>query len=333
MPYTLLYTVQHKECIDEIIKLYRITSPLITMYNGLESNKPTSFIRWFLNILFKSIFRCKYYLPKRGIVLTHGDTFTTWLAALMGRLAKCDVAHIESGLRSYNLLSPFPEELSRILTFLLSNIYFCSDTWAISNLQKFTGEKVNIGCNTMLDGVRFAVNREIASLDRFEGVRYVVVSIHRYENIFTDKFVQQIIPYIKLISNKYLVIFVLHPTTRERLRSLGLFDDLRADSRILMQPRLDFVDWVNLCNRAEFVVTDGGSNQEELSYLGIPTLLLREETERLEGLGENVVLSKLNREIIELFIENYNEYRTKAVIKEVYPSKTIVDYLINRELL
>jgi UDP-N-acetylglucosamine 2-epimerase (non-hydrolysing) len=100
-----------------------------------------------------------------------------------------------------------------------------------------------------------------------------------------------------------------------------------------MQPRLDFVDWVNLCNRAEFVVTDGGSNQEELSYLGIPTLLLREETERLEGLGENVVLSKLNREIIELFIENYNEYRTKAVIKEVYPSKTIVDYLINRELL
>ena len=109
VPYTLIYTAQHKENIDEIISIYRLPPPDIFLYNYEEANTIGSFLFWFIKILYLSLFRAKRYITMPGTLLTHGDTFTTWLAALMGRRAGCVVGHIESGFRSFNLLSPFPE--------------------------------------------------------------------------------------------------------------------------------------------------------------------------------------------------------------------------------
>ena len=89
------------------------------------------------------------------------------------------------------------------------------------------------------------------------------------------------------------------------------FNELNAHDNITFHERFNFVDWVNVCNRAEFVITDGGSNQEELSYLGVPTLLFRYETERQEGLKENVVLSRFDKMSISDFIHNPGQYRKK----------------------
>ena len=325
--YTLIYTVQHKENVQEILDVYGLRKPDVVVYEGEESNTMKKGIKWTIDMLFKALFKAKKYLPEKGIVLTHGDTFTAWLAALMGRRAGCKVAHVESGLRSFNIFRPFPEEISRLITFSLSNIYFCSDDWAINNLRRYKGEKVNIGANTMLDGVRFAVENPKETKFDFQKGPYVLVSIHRYENIFKDRFTDTIIPYLKEISMKYKLVITLHPTTRERLKKLNLYDELDKDERIILHKRFDFIDWINVCNDAEFVISDGGSNQEELSYLGVPTILFREETERKEGLGENVVLSKFDDKIIKNFIENYNKFRRKPLFKEVSPSKKIVDYL------
>jgi UDP-N-acetylglucosamine 2-epimerase (non-hydrolysing) len=98
-----------------------------------------------------------------------------------------------------------------------------------------------------------------------------------------------------------------------------------------LHERFDFVDWINVCNKAKFVITDGGSNQEELSYLGVPTILFREETERTEGLGENIVLSKFDKEVINEFVENYNGYRREPLFEDIHPSEVIVEYIRNIE--
>ncbi len=326
--YTLIYTVQHKENVQEILDVYGLRKPDVVIYEGEESNTKSKLFRWTVDMFFKSLFKAKKYLPEKGIVLTHGDTFTAWLAALMGRRAGCKVAHVEAGLRSFNIFSPFPEEISRLITFSLSNIYFCSDDWTMSNLKRFKGEKINIGANTMLDGVKYAVESEKKTEFEFQKEPYVLVSIHRYENIFKDRFTDTIIPYLKEISKKHKLVITLHPTTRERLKDLDLYDELDRNKRIILHERFDFIDWINVCNDAEFVISDGGSNQEELSYLGIPTILFRDETERKEGLEENVVLSKFDKEVIDEFVENYNNYRRKALFEEIKPSKEIVKYLL-----
>jgi UDP-N-acetylglucosamine 2-epimerase (non-hydrolysing) len=325
--YTLIYTVQHRENVQEILDVYSLRAPDVVIYEGDESNTMSKGLKWTIDMLFKSLFKAKSYIPEKGIVLTHGDTFTAWLAALMGRMAGCKVAHVESGLRSFNLFNPFPEEISRLITFSLSNIYFCADEWAIKNLKKFKGEKINVGSNTMLDGVKYAVSYDKKTEFDFQNEPYALVSIHRYENIYKERFTETIIPYLKEISEKIKLVVTLHPTTRERLKDLKLYEELDQNPRIILHERFDFIDWINACNRAEFVITDGGSNQEELSYLGVPTILFREGTERKEGLDENVVLSKFDKDVIDDFVDNYKKFRRQPLFESVSPSKNIVDYL------
>jgi len=329
LPYTLLYTAQHRENIHEILEVYNLRQPDVVMYTQQEANTRGSFLLWFMSVFYKSFFQSRKFIPKPGILLTHGDTFTAWLAALMGKRAGCVVGHLESGCRSYNLFSPFPEEISRLITFRLSDIYFCADEWAMDNLKKYKGRKVNMGANTMLDGVRYALGYPIKPHFDFEDAPFALVSIHRFENIFTARFTDVIMPILKDIARNCHIVFVLHPTTRERLHGLGLIDELNTETNITLQARFGFIDWVNICNKAEFVITDGGSNQEELSYLGVPTLLFRYETERQEGLGGNVVLSKFDRNIINDFVSNPGRYRKKPQFIKANPSETIIQVVHN----
>jgi UDP-N-acetylglucosamine 2-epimerase (non-hydrolysing) len=327
MPYTLIYTAQHKEDIYEILEVYGLPKPDVAMYTQKEANTRGSFLFWFVAIFYKVLFHSKRYIPEPGILLTHGDTFTAWLAALMGKRAHCIVGHIESGCRSFNIFSPFPEEISRLLTFQFSDIYFCADEWALNNLRKYKGKKINMEANTMLDGVRYALNYSAKSRFDFENTSFALVSIHRFENIFTARFTDVILPVLKDVAQTHHLVFVLHPPTRERLHSLGLLEELNSVPNITFHPRFGFVDWVKLCSQAEFVITDGGSNQEELSYLGVPTLLFRYETERQEGLGENVVVSKFDKNVISGFINNPGQYRRKPLLSLAKPSDKIIQVL------
>lgn len=322
--YKLIYTAQHRENIDEILDVYKLPQPDIVMYGEREANTRGAFLFWFLNILYKAIFQAQKYIPKPGILLTHGDTFTAWLAALMGKRVGYTVGHIESGCRSYNIFSPFPEEISRLITFRLSDIYFCADDWAVSNLKKYKGLKINMGANTMIDGVRYALQIPPKPHFDFEDRPFALVSIHRFENIFTSRFADIILPLLKRTALKYQLVFVLHPATRERLNSLRLLESLTSDANIILHPRLDFITWVNLCSKARFVITDGGSNQEELSYLGVPTLLFRNETERREGLGENVVLSRFDNNIINSFVDAPEHFRREPSLSHAKPSEKII---------
>jgi UDP-N-acetylglucosamine 2-epimerase (non-hydrolysing) len=327
VPYTLIYTAQHRENIQEILDVYKLPKPDIVMYGEREANTRRAFLFWFFSILYNAIFQAPKYLPKPGILLTHGDTFTAWLAALMGKRAGCTVGHIESGCRSYNIFSPFPEEISRLITFRLSDIYFCADEWTVNNLRKYRGVKINMGANTMLDGVRYALQHPSSSHFDFEDRPFAIASIHRFENIFTSRFTEVILPILKDVARRYHLVFVLHPTTRERINSLGLLDSLTSDPNITLHARFDFIEWIKLCSKAEFVITDGGSNQEELSYLGVPTLLFRDETERQEGLGENVVVSRFDKTLINIFVDNPSQYRREPLISHAKPSEKVIQVI------
>jgi UDP-N-acetylglucosamine 2-epimerase (non-hydrolysing) len=327
MAYTLIYTAQHRENIQEILDVYKLPQPDIVMYGEREANTRGAFLFWFFSILYKAIFQAPKYIPKPGIVLTHGDTFTAWLAALMGKRAGCTVGHIESGCRSFNIFSPFPEEISRLITFQLSNIYFCADEWAVNNLRKYKGQKINMGANTMLDGVRYALQHPSSFHFDFEDRPFALVSIHRFENIFTSRLEDIILPILKDSARKYHLVFVLHPTTRERINSLGLLDSLTSDPNITLHARFDFIEWIKLCSKAKFVITDGGSNQEELSYLGVPTLLFRHETERQEGLGENVVVSRFDKTLINNFVDNPSQYKREPLVSHSKPSEKIIQVI------
>ena len=156
IPYNFIYTGQHRDTIEEMLEDFGVKKPDVILYKGQDITSASSMIFWFCRILFLSLVRKQAIFrgDNQGIVLVHGDTFSTLLGALMGRIAGLKVGHVESGLRSYHLFHPFPEEITRILTFRLSHILFCPGDWAMKNVASIKKEKINIQANTLYDSLQ-----------------------------------------------------------------------------------------------------------------------------------------------------------------------------------
>ena len=179
----------------------------------------------------------------------------------------------------------------------------------------------------MLDSLRF-VNQKTLKTNCAESFgRFAIVSLHRFETIYKKEKLVQVTHEIQKISKKIKLLFILHPPTRVSLKNNGLYESLESEPGCVLLPRQSFFKFHNLLTKAEFIITDGGSNQEECYYLGTPCLLLRSETERLEGIGENVIISNFNPTIIEDFVLNYNSYRRQPISDIFSPSRFIVDQL------
>lgn len=330
IPYRFIYTAQHKETFKEISENFGLKEPdYVVKKWDTEAKTMKSIVgNWFLDIMWKLVTKRKEILPtKGGIVLVHGDTVSAAWGALLGRLTGNKVMHLESGLRSYNIFKPFPEEIIRIITFILSNVYAAPNKWAINNLKRFRGIKINTKMNTQYDSITLAIkNLEKVSFD-VPKEKYVVASIHRYEHVFRKEKFKEILRILEQITEKMKVVFVLHPVTAKQLEKYHLNDRLSSNPNVILQERLPFFEFIKLIYHSEFVVTDGGSNQEELSYMGKPTLILRDVTERIEGLGENAVLAKFDKEVIRDFIKNYDNYKRSFKKVSVTPSQMIVEWL------
>jgi UDP-N-acetylglucosamine 2-epimerase (non-hydrolysing) len=326
--YNYIATGQHRDTMDEIHDNFGIKGPDVVLYDGPDITAIREMFFWSLRILWHVLTQRKeiFHEDKHGIVLVHGDTFSAALGALMGRVGRLKVAHVESGLRSFDIFQPFPEELTRILTFWLSHIYFCPGDWALENLKAFRGEKVNTQFNTMLDSLRHALanNKEAAPRRQKDGP-FGIVTIHRFENIFDRKALERAVDIICRISESMHLVFILHKPTKQNLEKFGLMERLKNAPNIELHPRYDYFQFMHLVNETRFLVSDGGSNQEECHYMGKPVLLLREVTERKEGLGENAVLSKFKQELIDEFAGNYAQYERPPVEPLQRPSDIIID--------
>ncbi len=326
--YVFIYTAQHKETIIGIINNFGIKNPDIDLGTNTEAKTIRLFGIWMFRMIKVILFKRKELIPKPGLLITHGDTATCVWGAILGKLTGCNVMHLESGLRSFNLLKPFPEEIIRLITFRLTDIYACPNEWALSNLKSYGGVKINTGMNTQYDSVMLVLkNLKNIKVDLPKG-KYCVVSIHRFEHIFNKKKFSEIIRIIEKVSSKMLVVFVLHPATVKQIYKLGYRKRFELNKNIILNKRLPFFEFIKMVYKSEYVITDGGSNQEELYYLGKPTLILRDVTERTEGIGKNAVLSRFDKKTVKNFVEKYMDYKTERISVKSSPSAIIVDWLI-----
>ncbi len=326
IPYTFIYTAQHTETIDEIRKNFKLKKPDIVVVEPKETKTIGLFGKWLIQAFWQLIVNRKKFIPKKGLIITHGDTTSCVWGALLGKLTGCKVMHLESGLRSFNIFKPFPEEINRLITFNLTDIYVCPNQWALNNLKKYKGVKINTVENTQYDSVRLAI--KVAAKSKLKvPKKYAVASIHRFENVFNKKVLEKIIKLILLVAKDIPVVFILHPVTKKQLVKTGLIYKLKSNKNIVISNRLSFFEFITLIHKSEFVMTDGGSNQEELSYMGKPTLILRETTERKEGLGKNAILAGFDEDRVKRFIKEYKKYQQLEKRLDTSPSKIVVDWI------
>lgn len=330
VPYNLISTGQHRATMKEMLEEFGLKQPDVVLYDGPDIVSLPKMLLWMLRILWRCIFSRRRIFGERptGMVLVHGDTFSTLLGALMGRLAGLRVGHVESGLRSFNLLHPFPEELTRVLTFRLSHTLYCPGQWAMDNVAKLRKEKIDTGTNTMADAVALALKMD-RRRDHVPAEPFGLVSLHRYENIFRKDVFERIINLLESVARERRLLFILHPPTAKQLDRTGFRERLESNPQIELRPRYTYFDFVSLIEAADFIITDGGSIQEESSYLGVPCLLMRKATERQEGLGENVVLSNYDPDVIETFVRNSERYRRPPAFQSACPTQIIVNHAIS----
>jgi UDP-N-acetylglucosamine 2-epimerase (non-hydrolysing) len=335
IPFHLVFTGQHKATMQELLVEFGIHAQAQYLYDGAEISGIGKMLWWVPMILKRLLKKIRHIMHseegKASVILVHGDTFSTLIGALAGKLRGSKVVHVESGLRSFNWFHPFPEELTRLAVFRLADVAMCPGEWATGNMKKFPIDCVNTRENTLLDAVRVALHTTVNKDMEVKG-DYCVVSIHRFENIFRRHRLEQIIKLIELVSQQYHVIFVLHPATEKRLIKCQLKSRLEGNEHIQLVPRMTYVPFVQLIGGSRFVITDGGSNQEELYYMGVPTLLMRSATERKEGVGSTVTISNYSSEVVDSFLGSLSaDGKTKSPImmSDVQPSERIVDALLD----
>jgi UDP-N-acetylglucosamine 2-epimerase (non-hydrolysing) len=327
-----IYTAQHRDTMKESLKTFGLPDPDYTVIKwNTEAKTMGKLWVWFGRMML-ALFSGRRILGKdRGkkhIVVTHGDTITTWWAALLGKLNRCKVMHVEAGLRSFKLFDPFPEEINRLITSRLADYYIAPGKSSIKNLEKYKGVKIDTTFNTQADTIEFGLKKcDAAELD-LPKTKYVVVSIHRYENIFKEERFIKIVDLLELVAKKFPIYFVQHPATKEQIEKIPEIKKRITDNKqINLLPRLEYLPFIKLIKNSEFVVTDGGGNQEELYFMGKPTLLFRYTTERPDELGKTAALSKLDPKLVHDFIVNYKNYRQPRVIIPKSPSAIIADEL------
>ena len=261
-----------------------------------------------------------------GIVVVHGDTPSTLLSTFMARRAGLPVAHLEAGLRSHRLLHPFPEEIIRLAVMRLSDVLFAPDPAAVANLEALhvRGQIVPVSGNTVAEALRYAVGS-----GEPDGAGPAVVTMHRVENLRIRRRIEALVSLVCAVAANRPVMWVLHGPTQETFERLGFDKTLRAAGVELtnLQPHHQFA---RVLTRAPFVITDGGSIQEECALLGTPTLLWRLTTERADGLGENVVLSHYDPGVTARFIADPDAWRRPPKLGGQTPSEEILSVLLAR---
>lgn len=274
-------TAQHRQMLDQVLSIFKISpdydlnimkdrQTLIDVTTrGLEG----------LDKVMKEV--------KPDIVLVHGDTTTTFVASLAAYYNQIPVGHVEAGLRTWNKYSPFPEEMNRQLTGVIADLHFAPTAVSAENLMRENKQKeaIFITGNTAIDALKTTVKDEYHHevLEKLGSDRLILLTAHRRENLGEPmrhmfKAIKRIVTEQKDVQVVYPVH--LNPVVRELAAEV-----LGNDPRIHLIEPLDVIDFHNFAARAYLILTDSGGVQEEAPSLGVPVLVLRDTTERPEGIA------------------------------------------------
>lgn len=317
--YWFIHTGQHplgKACED-----FGVKKPDFIL--SKEPNRSTKF--WSKIKLSTFLWCVKTTFEIRGIikklqpkyVLYHGDTMNTAMAAaassfVLNPFKKWKNAHLEAGLESGSLREPIPEEFTRQVIGRFTDILFAVSDGTVNNLKKrkltfINGKIIKMG-NTIIDSSLFVYNEVKKQKKKVPKEDYVLINIHRHENLVNRKRLRAIVEILKGTNIKG--IWPLHESTKHFLKKHGLLEEVEKIKNIEISPLIDYFDFIFLLANCKYLITDGGSIQEESLVFKKPCVLLRKKTERQEGLETGInFLTKLNVE------------RTKKIIKDIESKK------------
>ena len=326
-PFQIVLSGQNDLSASELWPLAGLSGPHVVLSHDAIPQSPSGLMAWFVRMLVRAPRRLskEFSSLADSLVVVHGDTVSTLLGAISAKRLGAKLGHIEAGLRSFRWLRPFPEEICRVAVSELADIAFCPNAWAAGHLRYKPELKIiNTEQNTLYDSLQLALTHPVRS-SRSE--RYFVCVLHRQENLLDRELVREVLTAVIDESKRRRCVFVLHPPTEAALERSGALFRLRQATEIELVPRLAYLEFVHLLRGADFIVTDGGSNQEEATYLGKPCLVLREETERTEGQNENVVLMKRDRLALPRFFLEFECYQRPPLVATHSPSAIIADEL------
>ena len=296
-------TGQHREMLDQVLKIFEVTPDidLNIMKQGQDLTDVTVRILTGMRDVFKEF--------RPDVVLVHGDTTTSTAAALAAFYAQIPVGHVEAGLRTHNIYSPWPEEMNRQVTGRIATYNFSPTPLSKKNLieEKAMGQIFVTG-NTVIDALHYVVNKlksdETIAKEQdtvllnagydvtrlADGKKLVLITGHRREN-FGDGFIRMVTA-MKDLSEKYPEVdFVypmhLNPNVRKPIHEV-FGEDLTRPNFFFIEP-LQYLEFVHLMSKATIVLTDSGGIQEEAPGLGKPVLVMRDTTERPEALESGTV--------------------------------------------
>lgn len=325
--YRLIDLGQHGQLTQALRRELSVREPDVYLGGAKDITTIPAAARWALKVagttLSKRHVATHVFARKRGIVVVHGDTPSTLLSILFAKRVGLPVAHLEAGLTSGVLTQPFPEELIRRIVMRYADVLFAPDTIAESHLDQLAAKQRVRGMIVALGGNTGAEQLQLGDVSD-DGP--VVATMHRVENVTSTTRVRQFEALITDLVARRAVTLVAHGPTKRALKNSGA--DLRlAALGVTIVDLLGHDTFVQLLARAPFVITDGGSIQEETARIGVPTLLWRDATERHDGLNENVVLSHYDPAIIDTFLANYGQLRRDVTPLTTRPSKVALDTL------
>ena len=275
------------------------------------------------------------------VVLVHGDTSTTFVTALACFYLQIPVAHVEAGLRTYNLSSPFPEEFNRQAVGIVSSFNFAPTETAKQNLlnEKKDEQTIFVTGNTAIDALKTTVRADYAhpELDWASGSRLIMITAHRRENLGEP--MKNMFRAIKRVISEFPDTKAIYPIHMNPIVRQTANEILSGEDRIRIIEPLDVVDFHNFLSRSYMILTDSGGIQEEAPSLGKPVLVMRDTTERPEGIAAGTLkLVGTDEETIyrnfKILLENNVEYSKMSNAQNPYgdgfASKRIADILENK---
>jgi len=325
-------TGQHREMLNQVLKAFDV----VPDYDlSVMKDKQTLF-----DITTSILERIKSVLEevKPDVVLVHGDTSTTFVTALACFYMQIPVGHVEAGLRTYNIYSPYPEEFNRQAVGIISKFNFAPTELSADNLIREGKNKdtIYITGNTAIDALKTTVRDDYThpELEWAEGSRLIVITAHRRENLGEP--MHNMFRAIRRIMDEHSDVKAIYPIHMNPLVREAAAEELGGCDRIHIIEPLEVLDFHNFLSRSYMILTDSGGIQEEAPSLGKPVLVMRDTTERPEGLKAGTLkLVGTDEEVIytnfKELLENKQSYDAMSNASNPYgdglASKRIADIL------
>ncbi|WP_313468612.1 non-hydrolyzing UDP-N-acetylglucosamine 2-epimerase [Carnobacterium sp.] len=278
----VVVTAQHRQMLDQVLSIFNI-KPDYDL-DIMKSRQTLAQIAANVLLGLEEVMQKEY----PDIVLVHGDTTTTFAASISAFYNQIKIGHVEAGLRTWNKNSPFPEEMNRQVTDVFSDIYFAPTKESAANLLKenHPESQVYVTGNTAIDALDVTVKDDYHHevLDKLtEGNRLILMTMHRREN--QGEPMKRVFRAVRQVVDTYPDVEVVYPVHLNPLVQEIAIRELGDHDRIHLIEPLDVIDFHNIAARSFLIMSDSGGVQEEAPSLGVPVLVLRDTTERPEGVA------------------------------------------------